>query len=219
MQIEEVLEELVRGRNVIFSHSANTLIKIASLVSKFLLDKGVNIVIMDEKGHASRYIPIELLDKVTITNDMEEACGIKTGLLIVLANKSFYKLRNCASENILILTKPTNVFKSMEYTKYYITPIPGSKEYVLKSHDRALYTRLKLDSGYIGILEAPPGIYGKAYEVLINSLSMYGEITMKDATTVISKELGLDKKHARNILIKLARRRYIRVVKGKISLC
>lgn len=217
-EIDNILEILLREKSIIMSNNLNALIRFATALASNALKWGKNVIIVDEQGFFERYIPLDLVEKVAITSNLKDACGDLNALLLVLVPKSPYKLKYCRSPNVIAFTKPFRALGLHDYAKYRLKRVPGTSEYLLYCYEKGVSARILLKIRGIKLVESPPGIYGKAYEILKNTLSSYGEVMVKDAVRAISLELGVDKKRAKSIIIALARRGYVRVIKGKIAL-
>ncbi|MEM2024977.1 MAG: hypothetical protein QXW94_01645 [Desulfurococcaceae archaeon] len=217
MKREELFELLIYGRNMLISHYASSLIKLSILVIKEALIKDMSVGLFDERGTIVKYIPQELLQRATVYSNTSELPIGKDFLAILYLPGDGRALKGCKSENVLALVKPGQVAKLVNYTKHYLSRLTRNL-YQLKCLNKGISVVFTFSTDDIEIIEKPPGIYGKAYEVLKTTMATYGTLTIKDAVLVLSKELGLEKRNARTILIHLARRQYIRVIKGRINL-
>lgn len=218
MDLNSVIQELTHGRNIVISHYTNIMLKLLFLVLFKAIEGDQKIIVVDEHNYVTRFIPLELAERIHITNSFEEACNKREVLLVVFMPKYPRKILYCRAENTIVFTKPTRILEPFGYIKYYIGKVAEGEEYVLKSLGKGITIRLKVKGDKLEALEKPPGILGQVLEVLKTAASTYGDLTAKDAVIIIAKERGIDKKQARNILVKLARKGYIRVRKGKIQL-
>jgi len=137
--------------------------------------------------------------------------------LLVFYPRRIRKLLQCRASSLIILHRYTGI-QIPGFAKYVVKRVPGTSEYILKSLDTNYTVRFEFTSNGIKEVNQPAGLKGEAYRILKNALSTYGEITIKDAVLILSKELGVDRKTARSILLELARSRYIGVYKGRVGL-
>lgn len=215
MASSSIVNELIKGRRIFVSHHIGVLIKLAVFVVKNLVQESTRPVILDEQGVLLRYLPLELLDSIQVAANTSEAC--KGDYLVVFEPKSMRHLEPCIASNILVFTKPRSFYPA-RYSKVYIKRIGSTGQYLVKSPETGISARIELAENKVILIEKPPGIYGKAYEVLKNAMSDYGELTVKDAIRIISLELNIDRLKARHVFLWLARNSYVRVVRGKLSL-
>lgn len=218
MELNDILYELSRGKNIVISYLTNAMIKLSFLVALNIIRENREVAVVDESNYIARYIPLELVENIHAVDSIEEACGDEKSFLIVFMPKNMRKLIYCRAQDILVFANPIKLHGFKEYVKYYLERINEEDEYVLSSPSRGSIYRFRIRENKLELVEKPPGILGQAYDVIKNTASTYGDLTIKDALIVLVKETGLDKKHARNILVNLAKRGYIRVHKGKITL-
>ena len=217
MGIEGIYGALLEGRVLISSRDVNALLKLCFSLLEVVVSRGLRVYILDEKGIASRYIPIDIAEKAVFVMSHEEACRNGDKLLIVLLPRYVKRFIKCKQGKIILLTTRAG-FELPGFTKYQLKRIPGTSEYVMKSLTTGVTYRLRFTNTGIVEVESPPGLLGKAYDVIKETLVNYGEVSIRDGVVILSRELGVDRKTARGILIKLARGRYIRVAKGRIEL-
>ncbi len=217
MESSDLLETILKPKTLIGSRDINTLIKICLVITYKVVNTQKQVVLVDEKNIVSRYIPIELLDKITLLANPDEACSQKPDYLLVFYPRRIRKLLQCRASSLIILHRYTGI-QIPGFAKYVVKRVPGTSEYILKSLDTNYTVRFEFTSNGIKEVNQPAGLKGEAYRILKNALSTYGEITIKDAVLILSKELGVDRKTARSILLELARSRYIGVYKGRVGL-
>ncbi|MEM4535071.1 MAG: hypothetical protein QXP67_01805 [Desulfurococcaceae archaeon] len=215
MTSSDLMSDLTRGKKLFVSSHAGLLVKLAILMIKSIVLKGVKPAIMDEQGLLLRYIPLDLLGSLQLVLSTQEAC--KNHYLIVFEPRLTGFLKTCQAPNILVFTKPRGLYPA-GFVKVFLKRVASTNHYLLRSPEMGLAVRVELTEHGITIAEKPKGVYGEAYEILKNAMSNYGEITVKDAVRVISLELNLDKLKARQVLQWLTRNGYLRVVKGRLSL-
>lgn len=215
---EEFLELFIYGRNILISHYTSLLIKLSVVVIKEALRRGIKVEVLDRIGTLVKYIPEEVLQGVVIRDELGDITPSSNLLLVVNQPDSLRGLAKCGAENILVLLTPGRVHRLANFTKIYLSRLQSGNIFKVKCYSRGINLLFTFVEGDVKVIEAPPGIYGEAYEVLKSAMSTYGELTVKDATLVLYKELGVDKRRARAILVYLARRCYIKVVKGRINL-
>lgn len=217
-ELVDVLEQVLREKSAILSYSLNAMLKFAFTLVSTALERNLSVSVVDERGYFERYAPLELVERIVITNNLENACDNTNTLVIVFAPKRLCGLLRCRAMNVVIFTRYFGVRGLGDYIKYYLKRVPGTDEYMLICYEKNIHVRISLELSGVKVVGPLPGIYGKTYEVLKNALLTYGEMRVKDAILVVSKELGVDKKHARLIVVALARRGYLKVVKGKMTL-
>ncbi|MEM0246774.1 MAG: hypothetical protein QXH02_06085 [Desulfurococcaceae archaeon] len=214
----DILEQVLCEKSIIISRSLNAMLKFAFTLISIALNRGLRVLVVDERGYLERYAPLELIERITVTSDLENACIDASALVVAYMPRSLRGLTHCKAMNVVVFTRYFGVRRLGDYVKYHLNRIPGTSEYALTCYERSISARIVLELGRIRVVGSPPGIYGKAYDALKNALVTYGEMRVKDAVLVVSKELGVDKNRARMILIALARRGYLKVVKGKVTL-
>ncbi|WP_440058918.1 hypothetical protein ACSU1N_03750 [Thermogladius sp. 4427co] len=120
------------------------------------------------------------------------------------------------SENVIIFSTK-RVKSPPSYTRHYLRRVdwgvysfetPGEGERVVITLDKGV---LREGSGLTVVEE-------KALELVKEAMINYGELKVGDVVFIISRELGVTKERAREILSKLVARRYLRVRKGSIEL-
>lgn len=218
MHREEIVELLLSGRNLVVSRSLNSLLKLVYSLVAEISRTSRNVVIVDERGYVARYLPQDFPGDVVLTLSLEDACREEHNTVLVVAPRNLSALVKCKSRNLVVFSRASRDQGLKGFTRFYLRKVPGVNEYLLECFDRGVTTRVGLEPGGLTVIESPPGIQGLAYEALKNALSAFGELTVKDAVLVLSKELGLDKKKARAVLVALAKRSYIRVYKGRVGL-
>ncbi len=211
----ELFWQVLGNRSIIVSTSANTLVRLANVVISMLTHNGVKVCIVAETTQLARYLSLEVLNKVEFT-DPETACKECTCTVFLEVTQPKL-LRICKSKNIYVFTTKPKSPRTPGYTRIYVKSIT-SGEYSLIEPKTGVYMRFTFREGDIVFQEQLSGIYKKALEVLMNSMSVYGEISIKDAIRIMVHELGVERGYARRILEWLMRHRYIRVVKGKITI-
>lgn len=210
-----LVERLFNGKLLIISRNTNALVKLASLAIERAVKRGIRPAVVDETGYLVRYIPFELLDKISLFNEATEACS--SNYAVIFQPRYMKKLETCMSPTVLVFSKPTQ-YHLDGYLNVYVSKPSSGNQFIARLPFEGIVMRFTISDGEIVPLTSPPGIYGKAYDVLQRAMSDYGELNVKDAVRAIVVELGVDKTGARRILLWLARNAYIRVVKGRLSL-
>ncbi|MEM4718299.1 MAG: hypothetical protein QXE81_06045 [Desulfurococcaceae archaeon] len=220
MELDTIAKELLYSKSVIVSRDVNALLKLGYTLTRLALKANLKVTIVDERGVASRYIPFELLDKVRINNQLSDTCrGVEEQeVRIVILPGNTKILKHCRSGRVIVLVNSLRLVETPGYTKFYLTRIRGQPVFYLRSPDKGINTRMRFMDDYSIVVVSPTGDLGRAYELIKNYLATYGEITVKDAIVAISKELSLDKKKARSLIVDLGRRGYIRIHKKRIEL-
>lgn len=215
MSNSSVLGELFKGRKIYVSRNTSVLVKLAIEALRTLADKGPALV--DGEGLVARYMPLELLDKVQLKESLEEACR-ESNILVAFNPKHTRALGTCMASTVLVFSSRYAVRVPADYQKYYVSRAGTTRHIVLRSSSGGLPLRLVFAESGLKVVEKPPGIYGKAYDLLKQAMIDYGEVTVKDAVRILTLELGVSTNRAREVLLWLTRNMYLRVVKGKLSL-
>lgn len=220
MELDYIITEILNSRSIVISKDVNALLKLGFTLARIALERSLFVTIVDERGIASRYIPIELLDKVRLNPLLSDTCRerIESGIVIAILPRNIRILKFCGLNRLIVLSRFLRLADIPGYTKFYLSRIRGQPVFLLRSFDKGLIARVKFTSDYKISIDYPTGDLGKAYELLKNYLATYGEITIRDAVIAISKELGVDKKKARLIVVDLTKRGYIIIHKKKIEL-
>lgn len=213
--VDERYEWLFSGKRLIVSQNTTLLVKLAILAVKRAIEYGIKPAIVDESGYLVRYLPLELLDEISLFTDVSSACN--SDYVVLLLSRLTRRLETCRSRTVLVFSRPSQYYLS-GYSKIYVSKIAASNEVIARLPEDGVVVRFTITNDKIVAVSGPPGIYGRAYEVLRNAMSDYGEISLRDAVRILMIELGVDKTKAKNILSWLAKCAYIRVVKGKLSL-
>lgn len=213
---EEFLSELMSGKSGIISLSVNTLLKVTFIVMRELLNRGLYIVVVDEKGYLAHFMPTDLLDKVRLVERIDEACSEVVDVLIVFLPRNPYIVKTCRARNVIVLSRSLRPLDRLGFTRFYLKKLLENGEIEVRCYDKGSKFRIKISNRKPLVYTRPTGILGKAYDVLEEALSSYGEISIKDALLILSRELDIDKKHARRVLVTLSRRGYIKITKGKL---
>lgn len=210
----EIYEKLLTGRKALISHYMNAkMILVINAVKHVSRHK--KVLIVDPGNNLREEYLDNISENIIITYKYLEP---PHDVSVVMLEPEIppYGLR---AENILITLTPGNyrfripyrfekVFLKQAYYNTYeliFTNINERHRFRIKGHR-------------ILSVEKPPGLLGAAYDILKKSMIEYGELTVKDATNILVKELGIDKREARKILSELILRKYIRVVHGFINL-
>ncbi len=212
---QELYQKLVNGKKAIISHYLNPkMILIVKLANK-LRRKNEKIIIVDPRNIIQTRYAHLLLDDIILTNKPPRETKVNTLFIIEPEYLNPYKIM---AENIILTLTPGNYrFKvPREYEKIIL--VKTQDTYMLYFKDTNEKYRFKIVNNQIKTIIKPPGIIGEAYDLLKKSMIEYGEITVKDATIILVKELGISKEEARKILSKLILEKYIRVIHGKINI-
>ncbi len=80
------------------------------------------------------------------------------------------------------------------------------------------YTVEVTKNGIEQVVEKESSIERRAYNIILDSMSEYGVLTIKDAVNIISANLGVDRNYARRILYKLVSDGKLRIEKGMVEI-
>lgn len=211
----DLIRLLTRGFKAVVSHYMS--IK-SRIVLEVLNNKPVDpIIILDQNSILSRIIGLEESSIPGIhINQLVEA---RKGLLIVFEPGEEIEFDPLVKNygNILVFTTPGSKARIPRFfAKIYIDKI-DEDTYLMRMW-RGRTVRIHVGIDRLRIASKPEGVYGQVYDLLRKLMIEYGEITIKDAIRAVSLELGVEKKVARQIIYKLLKERYFRVVHGKITL-
>ncbi|MCC6010996.1 MAG: hypothetical protein LM556_01180 [Desulfurococcaceae archaeon] len=210
-----VLWETIGKKAIITSRSVNTLVKLVNIVISKLSTSNKRVCLVLGRPELARYLASEVIERVEVVN-LESACRSCT-YTIVLELGYYKSLANCSSEYIYVFTQRGAKFTPRGFTKIYVKSITMG-EYLLIAPNTGVYARFTIRGNDLIFTEHPAGIYGKALEALRSAMATYGELTIKDSVRVLVHELRVEKAYARRIIEWLASRRYIRVIKGRITM-
>ena len=206
--MEMVLEELLEGKWIIECHEAWLKAAITISLAKRLAGKNEALPVIDYLGILYRIEASLPENIVLLTHPVQDI-----DRLVIIEPRTI-KTYHILPENTVILTSPRTIRRlPRDWFKAKIKRVTGH-EYIIQGdiNERIVL----LNNLEIKTVEAPPGIKGEALEILRNAIIDYGELTIKDATIILAHELGINKGEAREILVELARKRYIRVEHGHV---
>ncbi|WP_448577562.1 hypothetical protein [Thermosphaera sp.] len=204
-----LLEDLMTGWKAVYTHYAGITAKLASLIVK-ASDKPVGIV--DEKNIILPYIPIEDFEAGKVLTGLAKDVG-----RIIIVEPDRIPFLGGRVENVIVFTTPGSRLRIPRFfEKIYITK--AGDEYVYFNRKSFLKTRFKILGDKLVVIEKPFGMLGQGLEALKNAMLSYGELTVKDAVFILTKQLGIGKNEARKILSQLVLRKYVKIVKGKVNL-
>lgn len=120
-------------------------------------------------------------------------------------------------ENVIVFTTPIS---RLRFPRIFERAIISKAEndYIYFNKRKLLKIRFRILDDDLVIIDKPYGTVGKAYELLKDSMMTYGDLSLRDAMFILTNELKIDKTDARRILDQLVRRKYVKIVKGKINL-
>jgi hypothetical protein len=99
-----------------------------------------------------------------------------------------------------------------------LVSIKGKVFKVQESTTRKHYVIEINEEGLNKISYSGKSFTGKAYEILLDAMSNFGEITVKDAVYILRGNMGIDNRLAREIIGRLVEERKIRIKKGVVML-
>jgi hypothetical protein len=207
--------EALGERALVVTTSVNTLIKLASAVTSRLTATGAGVCVVAGKPELLRYFPLELLSAVRLVG-VVEACAECTHVVAVEPENPGL-LGTCSSKYVYVFTCKSKTRAPRGFRRVYVKRT-ASGDYLLAAPSVGVYARISISSGEIAVREGPGGLYGRALEALKSTMSLYGELSVKDAVRVLVHELGVGRAHARRLIEWLARSGYIRVVRGRVTL-
>ncbi|QOR94388.1 hypothetical protein IMZ38_07265 [Thermosphaera chiliense] len=204
-----LLEDLMTGWKVVYTHYAGVAAKLASLVVE-ASDKPVGLV--DEKNIILPYIPLEDVESGKVLTGPVQGAG-----RIIIVEPDRIPFLGGLVENVIVFTTPGSGLRVPRvFEKAYISK--AGDEYVYLNKKSFLKIRFKILGDRLVVIEKPFGILGEGLEALKNAMLTYGELSVKDAVFILTKQLGVGKNEARRILSQLVLRKYVKIVKGKVNL-
>ncbi|MET1159748.1 MAG: hypothetical protein ABWW65_02195 [Thermoprotei archaeon] len=212
--LNELYAKLLDGAKALISHYLAA--KLVLIVRSIESIGSRNVLVIDEKEYLMR---------------MGLLRGVSSDFMI--ANKLLYKL--LSEYDRVVLIEPERLPRIRPKTSILVSLTPGSYRFKLpKIYEKVFLKRVSEDlyeivfdntmekyrvfikGSRIYDASKPPGILGRAYEVLANALIEYGELSIRDAVVVLSSELGIDKKKAREIVYMLASKGFMSIEKNRI---
>ncbi|MEM4880132.1 MAG: hypothetical protein QXU22_04670 [Desulfurococcaceae archaeon] len=213
-----ILDILTGGRVIVSCKNMNLKIKLASILIDHLLTRGYEVFIIDKHLVLTRYLPEHIAHRVKILeNPVENMRGRNAYVLVFESPRSVIEIQGF--ERIIVFTSTLrNMPRSLKGFNTVVIKTISNNTYSFHDVEEGIKVRFSIMGDEIRVIEKPGGAFGKALEILENAMVVYGELTTKDAIRLISRELGVSKELARRILGKLIEDKYIRILKGRISL-
>ncbi|ABN70252.1 hypothetical protein Smar_1157 [Staphylothermus marinus F1] len=212
--ITEIYEKLLTNKKALISHYMNAKIILVLNAVKHV-SRNKKILLIDPGNILREEYLVDIPENIIITYKFLEP---PHDTVVIVFEPEILPYRS-KIENVLITLTPGNYsFKiPREYTKIFLKQIQHNIYELLFTGSNERY-RVRIEGNKVFLVEKPSGILGKAYEILRESMIEYGELTVKDATIILTKELGVNKVEARKILSELVMRKYIRIIHGFINL-
>jgi len=206
-----LLEYLVKNRKLLISHYVNIKLRIVIDIVNSIENR---YVIVDSRNLLVKTNLLEDLRKDTVL--VTDKIPVETGFTVIVLEPT--SLKNVyIHENILVTTSP--LYKRIQYLKLfkpvYVTRIYGNLYEVFIKENMEKY-RLRLVKDKLVYEDKPPGLTGRAYDIVRNAILEYGELTVKDVVNMLIRELGVSKIEARRILYRLVAERYLKIVKNHV---
>ncbi|MEM0250312.1 MAG: hypothetical protein QXG15_05950, partial [Desulfurococcaceae archaeon] len=66
----DILEQVLCEKSIIISRSLNAMLKFAFTLISIALNRGLRVLVVDERGYLERYAPLELIERITVTSDL-----------------------------------------------------------------------------------------------------------------------------------------------------
>ncbi len=207
-----VLEYLSTGRKALISHYLNPKL---ILVLHVIKSSDGPVLVIDENKYLVNTGLIEYVqDNALVSIDKGTRIPRNHRLVLIEPKKFPWRIFN---KNILITLTPRNYrFKIPSfYGRIYLNRI-GDHGYELFIKDTMEKYRFNLNGLEIVFEDKPHGVLGRAYEVLKKAFIEYGELYVRDAVSIISRELGVSRDNARELLSKLVINKYVRIEKKHV---
>lgn len=209
--MEELLDHILSGSALIISRSANLKIALARNLIIAASRRSMRVHVIDPGGVLAKYVEDLLASGLF---DTEIKCEGELDYVILYEPRGAVRPLPCLTT--AFITPGAKVRVARGFRKIYARPISGGV-YELRDLINNIRWRIKQEGFALKPAELDP-FHKRALDVLIESMSLYGEMTVKDAVRALVAELGVTKEEARRILIRLARSKYIAVRKGKLNI-
>ncbi|MEM0506918.1 MAG: hypothetical protein QXW58_06665 [Thermosphaera sp.] len=204
-----LIEDLTTGWKIIQTHYMNLVAKLIYHVARASSDP---LVLIDEKNIILPALQRSGLEPGKLTTELSP-----TSRRLVIVEPSRLPLFNGYLENVIVFTTPIS---RLRFPRIFERAIISKAEndYIYFNKRKLLKIRFRILDDDLVIIDKPYGTVGKAYELLKDSMMTYGDLSLRDAMFILTNELKIDKTDARRILDQLVRRKYVKIVKGKINL-
>ncbi|MEM4723172.1 MAG: hypothetical protein QXJ42_05220 [Desulfurococcaceae archaeon] len=211
---KNIVNSIFRNKKVIISHYLNPKLKLIVYVLNNIDGK---IIVFDENNYLNKTGLIENIHRdVIISNNIQINPPVDYGLIYIEPSFIPRRLRN---RNVLVTITPIG-FKTRIprfYSRIYLNKVSENIYQINLLETNEKY-RFRIIDNSIEFIDKPEGVYGKVYSIIRNNILEYGELSIKDAVNIVSKELGVSKEYARKLISKLVVEKYIRVEKGFLSI-
>lgn len=185
------------------------------LASEIIAEAGSRVTLLDPGNMLQGAVDTAYIN----APDSGERAPGGGSLLIVFEPTQDMDLEGLAEghDNILVFTTPGSPIRIPRFfAKMFIDRI-DERTYIMRMQGgRTL--RILVNPEGLRFIDKPEGAYGRAYDLVTGLMAEHGEVTVKDAVRAISLELGVSREAARRILYRLVEERYLRIVRGRISL-
>lgn len=208
---------MITGRRVLVSHYANAKLAVVKAVLDSCLHWGLRTLVVDENLYMVKYGLVSLSSGNLLYAQREEELKPNVDVDLAMFVEPSYAPRNPIFKNVLVTVTPSYGLRIPRfYARSVLKRVVGNV-YLLELTDLLEKFRLHISGVKLAVLEDKPrGFLGVVLDVLRRSVYEFGELSVKDAVNIISRELGLDTSIARRYVYQLAEGRFIEVKKGRV---
>ena len=208
----EIIRLLGRGKWVITSHYLVPKILLVHKVIEYKARYG-NVLVIDPQNQYTR--TISMIQVSSLSENIVVADTYIPGryeAIAVIEPETYNEPKN---RNIIVTRTPGSSARIPRY--YYKASISrAGEEYIARIRGEEI--RFRIIGGDIVVEPALSPELREAYTLLRNAMMEYGELTVRDAVFILSRELGYTKDEARKILGRLTEKKYLRITRGLINI-
>ena len=172
----------------------------------------VRIELLEKIAISKGYDPEKILDKTVVFKP-----GFKPTMPVLvygLENIDYKSLKLLSYKFVFGTTTKLGNLSRILYARRARLDQVGNEYILTYGYGK---TRLKItDKGIEVVSSAPPGILGRALSEIMRAIAEYGPLKKKDAVYVLVGSLGVDKRYAQALIVKLAEKKYIKIEYGYI---
>lgn len=209
--MEDLLTRILSESSLVISRNANLKIALARNLIIAASEQGMRVHVIDPGGALIKFVD-DLLAAGLF--DTEMRCEGELDYIILYEPRGAVRPLQCITTAFITPGGSARIARG--FRKIYARPIAAGI-YELRDPVNNEKWRIKREGFKVEPISLDP-FHKRALDVLIESMALYGEITVKDAVRALMAELGITKEEARRAVVRLARLRYIAVRKGKLNI-